>query len=543
MYPKNNEITTAVNRGIPCESGLCTQCRVDCKGQCETFLSATRGRRLIYTQEPTGTVTYGSNNMAPVGVSYNALKIQGRLIGAKGLNDGKRTPQECLTPYVDVSTEFGNTLHTKCRVPLNMGAALNVVSRYWDAYAYAAALVGFTLVIGENAMNMDPNLEILDGKVVKAPRIEKMIEPFFRYYDGYGGIVVQVNYDDIYNRNETLDYICRKYGDKIIIEIKWGQGGKCTNGEVVTDSLERALAMRKRYPVYPDPLLESVQKDYKEGKIKRFTRLSCVPFAEVEAFDEAEKQFTALVRHIRELGVSRVFLKTTGFNMEGIAAALKLGAKAELDLITFDGSGGGTAHSPWIMMEHWGVPSLLLHSKVTEYAKFLEKNGEKVPALSFAGGFAREDHIYKAMALGAPFCKTITMCRAMIIPGAVGANIEGVLHPEKRAQVNGMWKELPPSIAKLGNTPEQIFECYTDVLSKVGKEEMQNIPYGTIAMWTYIDKLMTGMRQLMAGARTFSMEAVSREDIATVNRETERETGIPFITDALEENALKILKG
>ena len=541
MSLKNNEITRAVNRGIPCESGLCMQCRMDCKGQCEVFLSSTRGRKMLYTQEPVGTVTYGSNNMQEQAISYNALKIQGRLIGVQNSNAKDRIPQQYLTPNVDVSTEFGNVRKTKCLVPLNMGAALNVVGRYWNSYAYAAALMGYTLVIGENAMNMDPGLEIRNGKVISSPRTEKMVEAFLRYDQGYGGVIVQLNYDDIYNDNQTLDYICRKYGNKIIIEIKIGQGGKCINGEAVTEDIQKAVKMRQRYPVYPDPLDPKVQEEWRNGKIKRFTRYSCVPFTEANDYQEAEEQFVNLVKHIREQGVERVFLKTAGFSLDGVAASLKLGSRAKIDLITFDGSGGGTAHSPWPMMEHWGIPSLMLHARVAEYAAILRERGERVPDLSFAGGFSGEDHILKALALGAPFTKTVTMCRALIIPGAVGSNIEGVLHPDRKALVNGMWDELPASIAALGNTPEQIFDAYLDVQNKVGRDEMKNLPYGTIANWCYVDKMMTGLRQLMSGLRVFSLKDISREDIAAINQATADITGIPLITDAYEEQAMKIL--
>lgn len=541
MIPKKNEITEAANRGTPCESGLCMQCRMDCRGQCETFLASTRGRRMLYTQEPVGTVTYGSDNIRERGLSYNALKIQGRLIGVKNSASKNRIPQQCLTPNVDVSTEFGNVRKTKCLVPLNMGAALNVVGSYWDSYAYAAALMGYTLVIGENAMNMDPGLEVKNKEVISSPRTEKMIEAFLRYDRGYGGVVVQLNYDDIYNDNQTLDYICRKYGNRIIIEIKLGQGGKCINGEAVTEDLKKALKMRQRYPVYPDPMKAQVQEDWKNGKIRRFTRYSCVPFTEVNDYHEAEEQFVSLVKRIRERGVDRVFLKTAGFSLDGVAASLKLGCRAQIDLITFDGSGGGTAHSPWPMMEHWGMPSLLLHAKAAEYASVLEKRGERVPDISFAGGFSREDHILKALALGAPFAKTITMCRALIIPGAVGSNIEGVLHPDRKELVNGRWDKLPASIAALGNTPEKIFDAYVDVRNLVGNDEMKNLPYGTIATWCYVDKLMTGLKQLMAGLRVFSIRDISRDDIAAVNRETADITGIPLITEAYETQAMNIL--
>ena len=105
--------------------------------------------------------------------------------------------------------------------------------------------------------------------------------------------------------------------------------------------------------------------------------------------------------------------------------AIKYASEAKLDLLTIDGSGGGTGMSPWNMMETWGVPSIYLHAKAYEYAQLLAAKGQRVVDLSFAGGFAREDHIFKALALGAPYTKLVCMGRALMIPGYLGANITG----------------------------------------------------------------------------------------------------------------------
>jgi hypothetical protein len=62
-------------------------------------------------------------------------------------------------------------------------------------------------------------------------------------------------------------------------------------------------------------------------------------------------------------------------------------------------------------------------------------------------------------------------------------------------------------------------------------------------MWTLADKLAAGLQQLMAGARRFDLSQISRGDIFSANRETERETKIPFLTDVQDESAKKILNG
>ncbi len=72
---------------------------------------------------------------------------------------------------------------------------------------------------------------------------------------------------------------------------------------------------------------------------------------------------------------------------------------------------------------------------------------------------------------------------------------------------------------------------------------MSNIPFGAVAMWTLMDRLGAGLQQIMAGARKFGLEEIARADIASCNRETERETGVPFITNVQDEVAKTILLG
>jgi glutamate synthase domain-containing protein 2 len=227
--------------------------------------------------------------------------------------------------------------------------------------------------------------------------------------------------------------------------------------------------------------------------------------------------------------------------MEELAMAIKFATDAKLDLLTIDGSGGGTGMSPWNMMQSWGVPSINLHSKAYEYASILTDKGQKVVDMSFAGGFALEDHIFKAIALGAPFTKLVCMGRGIMIPGFLGSNIEGALKPDKKESVSGHWAELPKSVLQVGSSAKEIFASYFDVEKKVGKKEMKNIPYGAIAFYTLADKLGCGLQQLMAGARKFSLDKIARSDLMSGNRETAVETGIPHVSDYHDESAKKIL--
>jgi hypothetical protein len=72
---------------------------------------------------------------------------------------------------------------------------------------------------------------------------------------------------------------------------------------------------------------------------------------------------------------------------------------------------------------------------------------------------------------------------------------------------------------------------------------MDNIPFGAIAMYAFVDKLTCGLQQFMAGARKFNIREIAREDLMAANRETEEVTGLAFMTEARNEQALRILKG
>ena len=294
--------------------------------------------------------------------------------------------------------------------------------------------------------------------------------------------------------------------------------------------------------VDPDPYDSIAEAAFKSGGLTSFARHSRLGGTNIDTADAVAEDFANSVAWLRGLGYKRISLKTGSYGMEALALSIRVAADAKLDLLTIDGSGGGTGMSPWNMMEYWGVPSLHLHAKTYEYCKVLQDLGIEPPDISLAGGFAREDHMFKAIALCAPFTKLICMGRAPMIPGFVGSNIEGVFKPERRAAVNGHWDALPKHAAALGDKPEELLAGWEAVKNKVGAGEMANIPFGAIAMYNYADKLGCGLQQFMAGARRFKLSQIVRDDLMAANRETAEITGIPFMCDAGDDAAIEILK-
>jgi hypothetical protein len=542
QWPKANDAIGTVNRGNPCESGLCTLCRADCKGKCETWLSSMVGRKLLYPRD-FGAITAGSANTEHVGVSYNSLRIQGYVHGASHLPKGvSNSADDCVFPSVALETQFGQEVKTKAKIPIMTGAlgSTFIAAKYWESFAIGAALAGFPIVVGENVVGVDRKAVIENGVTKKAPEMDRRVDTFLKYYDGYGAIIVQLNVED--TRNGVAEYVLDKYGDHVIIELKWGQGAKVIGGEIQVDNLEYAKFLKKRgYVVDPDPTKKEVQEAFKHGSIRSIARHSRLGFTNKATVEEVREEFMGAVENLRKMGYKRISLKTGSYGMKTLAMAIRFASEAKLDLLTIDGSGGGTGMSPWNMMESWGVPSVLLHAKAYEYAKTLQARGMDVVDMAFGGGLAKEDQIFKALALGGEFTKLVCMGRSLMIPGYLGANIEGVLKPKKRKALNGNWDKLPKNVTDIGSTPEEIFSTYYDIEKKVGKKEMENIPYGAIAICSLADKLGAGVQQLMAGTRKFGTDGIGRSDLFSANRETEKETGIPFICDVEDDEAKAIL--
>ena len=525
--PNANDATRTTNRSknvVPM-SGLCSRCLDSCTGNCEVFKATFRGRELIYPG-PFGEITAGGDKDYPV--DYSHLNIQGYALGAKGLPAGVVGDSDtAIFPVVNTETEYGWDIKVKMKVPIFTGAlgSTEIARKSWEHFAVGAALSGVTLVCGENVCGIDPKLERdSKGKVTLAPDMDRRIEIYRRYHQGYGQILVQMNVED--TRLGVAEYVSKKHGLDTI-ELKWGQGAKCIGGEIKVNSLERALELQKRgYIITPDPSNPIVLATFKDGAIKEFERHSRLGFID-------EEGFYAEVERLRDLGLKRITLKTGAYSLRELAMAIKWSSKAKIDLLTIDGASGGTGMSPWRMMEEWGIPSLYLHAAAYEFCQKLVDRGERVPDIAFAGAFSSEDGIFKALALGAPFIKAVCMGRALMIPGMVGKNIQKWLDEGK----------LPNTVGQFGSTPEEIFVCYEDVKNIVGADEVKNIPLGAVGIYSYSEKLRIGLQQLMAGTRCFSVPVISRNDLMSLTEECTKVTGIPYLMDAYREEAMKVLMG
>jgi glutamate synthase domain-containing protein 2 len=217
--------------------------------------------------------------------------------------------------------------------------------------------------------------------------------------------------------------------------------------------------------------------------------------------------------------------------MRELAMAIKWSSNAKIDLLTIDGAPGGTGMSPWPMMEEWGIPTFYLQSMAQELATKLARKGAYVPSMAIAGGFSTEDHIFKVLAMGAPFVKAVCMGRALMIPGFVGKNVEHWLAHD----------DLPKTVEPFGRTKEEIFVTYETLRAKYG-DEVEKFPLGAVGVYTYVDRLRVGLQQLMSGSRNMRLSTISRDDICALTREASDVSGITYVMDAYRDEAMRIIE-
>ncbi len=527
QQPNANEVSQTANRSrsvVP-GSGICTRCIDGCRGNCEVFKASFRGREVIYPG-PFGTLTAGADKDYPV--DYSHLNIAGYALGAEGLSEGEvGGPDNTLFPMVSTETEYGHTNKVKMRLPVFTGAlgSTDIARKNWEHFAAGAAISGITLVCGENVCGIDSELELdSNGTIVESPEMRRRVEVYKKWHEGYGDLVIQMNVED--TRFGVAEYVVGKLGVKTV-ELKWGQGAKCIGGEIKIGSLERALELQKRgYLITPDPSDPAVQAAFKDRAIKQFERHSRLGFVDEEGFAKE-------VERLRNLGAERVSLKTGAYPMRELAMAIKWSSDAKIDLLTIDGAPGGTGMSPWRMMVEWGVPTFYLQALTNEFCAKLAAKGAYVPDIAIAGGLSTEDHIFKVLAMGAPWTKAVCMGRAIMIPGMVGKNI-------------GIWlKEgnLPKNVSQYGESVKEIFVTYETLVEKYGEDKARELPLGAIGLYTFADKLKVGLQQFMAGSRNFRVSTIGREDVFALTEEAAKVSGVPYVMDAYRQEAEAIING
>jgi hypothetical protein len=466
---------------------------------------------------PFGKITAGSEKDYPIDFSH--FNIQGTAVGAVGV---EADPDIARFPNVDTKTAVGADGNIKMDFPVFTGAVGSTdISRInWDEVAIGAAISGVIVVVGENVCGMDPNAEIKNGKVVNSPEMARRVKSFMDWYDGTGGIIVQANVEDTHLG--VPEYVIEKLGIEIF-ELKWGQGAKDIGGEVKLHSLERAMQLKDRnYIVLPDPSESASQEAFKSGGITEFERHSRLGMVEEESFHKS-------VEHLRKVGAKYVTLKTGAYRPADLARAIKYSSDAKIDMLTIDGAGGGTGMSPWRMMNEWGIPTVQLECLTHQMCERLAAKGAYIPPIAIAGGLSLEDHVFKAMALAAPYVKAICLGRSIFSAAMVGKTHGNLM--ARKVELEG--EDIETGYLKL-------FAVGAELKERFGKD-FSRLPAGAIGMYSYIDRMKQGLQQLMAGARKFALEHITRNDLMALTKDAAEISGIDYVMDADAKEVDEIL--
>lgn len=500
-------------------SGMCTTCVDGCIGMCEIGKSAYRGHEVIYPQ-PFGIITSASQKIYPVDLSH--FTILGGVVGAWGI---ETTSDKAIFSNVNLETRIGKDKQIKVKMPFiipGLGSTA-IAKNNWEGLAIGAAVSGIPLTIGENVCGMDQESEIVNGKIKHSPELEWRVNTYKNWQQkGYGAIIVQANIEDT---NLGVHEYAISELDVDAVEMKWGQGAKNIGGEVKIKGLKKAQLLKKRgYVVLPDPLDPGVIQAFNQGNFKEFERHSKVGMVQ-------EESFMKRVKELKKMGAKHIFLKTGAYRPVDLARAVRFASKAKLDLLTVDAAGGGTGMSPWRMMNEWGIPPVEIYSLLYKYVDKLAKRGEYIPDIAIAGGFSFEDQALKGLALGSPYFKLVGMARAPLAAAMVGKTIGKTID-------EGL---VPVYISRFGDTKDEIFVTSPNLRKMLGKKYEQ-LPTGAIGLYTYMERLHQGLRQIMAGCRKFALEYITRDDIAALTKEAADISGIPYITQVDEKEADKLLE-
>lgn len=378
-----------------CElSGMCSTCSDSCTGLCEIGLSAVRGFEAAYPFNTT-TQQFASEKNYPF--DYSHFNINGRVFGTSGA-EGDEELANVYSADLSCSIGYDKKIALKAPIILPAMAKLN-----WRDYYSGAAMAGVLVVIGESAIRNDPSLVFDEnGKVQQAPLLGEMIQCFRKYDKGYGDIVLQVNADDI--ALGTPEYALETFRLKTI-EIKFGQAAKGIQHVAPVYNYDEALKIKKNgYLILPDPTDSKVIEAIEEGESVPFMQYGRLPI-----WDETKLE--KMISKYRSLGAENIFFKMAGFDTEDIKRVMRIASDNKIALVTFDGAGGGTGHSPCKMINEWGHPTIELERIVHSIMVELEKEGAWLPSIAIGGGIVFEDTVFKALSLGAPYVKLAAIGR------------------------------------------------------------------------------------------------------------------------------------
>lgn len=475
------------------QSGMCSFCTEECESICEIALAAALGKQTVYPTT-TGTNQIASEKEYPV--DYSHFNINGRVFGAIGAN---KNPEDATIDDVNLKTSYGMLNKVKMTMPIILPALIKL---NWRDYFGGAAMAGVSCVIGEEARDKDPNLVMENGEITDFPFLKEVLDSFNKYYRGYGQIILQCNVED--DMLGVPEIALKKYGAKAI-EIKFGQAAKGTQPVRKLMDLEAALkAHNSGMIVKPNPTDEEIVKKYEQGICPNFYTYVRLPFWTEEYLEKRIAEF-------REMGAENIYFKMAGYDVADIKRVLKMASDFKVDMVTFDGAGGGSGYSPCKMMNEWSLPTISLEAVVTKCLEDMKKAKALIPAVTITGGFASEDQVFKALAYGNGNVSAVGLCRSAMAAAmsgkAIGTQIES-------GNVNSR-------LEKFGSTKEEIFGDLADLRAIYGIEANE-FSTGAIGVFSYLNKIAFGLKHFGALNRKFDLKYFDRTDLIPLTKEAKK---------------------
>ncbi|MFA6782993.1 MAG: glutamate synthase-related protein, partial [Sedimentibacter sp.] len=255
-----------------------------------------------------------------------------------------------------------------------------------------------------------------------------------------------------------------------------------------------------------------VAENFKNGKGPIFEKVGKLPIWNEEILKNR-------IAHLRELGAERICFKTGPFDPKDLIRILKIASENEVDLVTFDGAGGGTGNSPVKMMNEWGMPTVYLESMLYDILKRMDKKGYFLPQVAITGGFTLEDHIFKGLALGAPYIQFVAVGRAAMAAAMVGKQVGELIEAGN----------IPKEYQSFGSTKEEIFADIREL--KLYYDNAQDLSTGAVGVYSYISRIAAAMKQLMALNRKFDIKYIDRSDIFPLTDLAAEVTGLETYED------------
>lgn len=483
--PLSSSFNNTKNRStrLSPSSGMCSFCTEECAGTCELALAAVLGAQTVYPTT-TGTNQIASEKEYPI--DYSHFNINGRVFGAEGV---KAVYDEATIFNVGLVCVYGKYHPVKMALPIVLPALIKL---NWEDYFGGAAMAGVTCMVGEDAKSKDPALCMEKGIIREFPFLEKIITSFDRYDHGYGQIVLQSNVEDDL---AGLPEYALAHGFKAL-EFKFGQGAKGTQPVKIIKNLESALKQQEMgVLVHPDPSDPEVQKAYEQGVCPNFYSYGRLPLWD-------ESYLIPHIKDLREMGAQNIYLKMAGYDRRDLERVLRLASVAEVDMVTFDGAGGGSGYSPCKMMNEWSLPTVCMEDAVISIAKQMKKENLYIPAITITGGLASEDQVFKALAFGDGLVTSIGLCRASMAAAMSGKKIGEMIAAGK----------TPELFKNYGSTVREIFSDLPDLRALYGKRADEFSP-GAIGVFSYLNKIAMGIRHFAALNRKFDISLLDKSDL------------------------------